>query len=190
MKILLINGTIVGEKTKVLLNEAKKHLIEYIPENEIQTIHLEDYQMEFANGRLKSEYNEDTSRLIDEMESADGYIVATPVFQGSIPGVLKNLFDLISPKAMRYKPIAIMANGGTFQHHLAVVNQLKPILDYFRSLMTPNYVYTHTNHFSHTNEIIDEDVIMRIKELTRVLYKYLDISHDILDGYDFNHSNL
>ena len=59
----------------------------------------------------------------------DGYIFATPIFQGSIPGVLKNALDFLNPKALRYKPVSIVANGGTHQHHLVVENQFKPILD-------------------------------------------------------------
>ncbi|TFB21722.1 NAD(P)H-dependent oxidoreductase [Filobacillus milosensis] len=184
MKILLINGTIVGEKTKVLLNEVEKQLIEYIPSNQIEIIHLEDLKLEFADGRTKEQYNEDTHKLIDEIESADGYIIASPIFQGSIPGVLKNVFDLISPKGMRYKPVSILANGGTFQHHLVVENQLKPILDYFKCLVTPNYVYAQTSHFSHTNELIDEDVARRIQELARVFHQYLNMSRDLREGHD------
>ncbi|MGP4071516.1 NADPH-dependent FMN reductase [Piscibacillus sp. B03] len=181
MKILLINGTVTGEKTKVLLKEVEKHLVEWIPSNEIDRLYLEDYNMEFADGRTKEDYNEDTQRLIHSIEEADGYIIATPVFQGSIPGSLKNMFDLISPKCMRYKPVAIIGNGGTFQHHLVIENQLKPILDYFRCLTTPNYVYTHANHFSHEKELIDEDVIRRIQDLTQVFAKYINLSQDLLN---------
>ena len=64
---------------------------------------------------------------------------------------------------MRYKPVSIVANGGTYQHHLVIENQLKPILDYFRCLVTPNYVYTHKSHFDENNVIIDNDVHDRLK---------------------------
>ncbi|WP_277673574.1 NADPH-dependent FMN reductase [Piscibacillus halophilus] len=180
MKILLINGTITGKKTKVLLKEVEKQLMEWIPSNEIQPLYLEDYDMQFADGRSKEDYNDDTVHLINQIEAADGYIIATPVFQGSIPGALKNMFDLVSPKSMRYKPVAIIGNGGTFQHHLVIENQLKPILDYFRCLTTPNYVYTHSGHFSHTKELIDEDVKNRLHELSHVFSKYLKMSQDMI----------
>ncbi|PKR77048.1 NADH-dependent FMN reductase [Halalkalibacillus sediminis] len=182
MKILLINGSIVGEKTKILLEAVKTELEKFSADYEIKELNLEKYDMQFADGRPKDDYNEDTQSMIDEMEAADGYIIATPIFQGSIPGALKNLFDLISPKVMRYKPVAIVANGGTFQHHLVIENQLKPILDYFRSLITPNYVYTQSAHFSHVNEIIDEDVKFRIEELARVFYYYMQMSSDLQKG--------
>lgn len=80
---------------------------------------------------------------------------------------------------MRYKPVSIVANGGTQQHHLVVENQLKPILDYFRALVTPNYVYTHASHFDKDNNIIDENVLERLQELVRVFGKYCELSNDL-----------
>jgi FMN reductase len=77
---------------------------------------------------------------------------------------------------MRYKPVSILANGGTFQHHLVIENQLKPILDYFRCLVTPNYVYTTSSHFGEGNVIIDEDVHDRLRELARVFVQYAEMS--------------
>ncbi|MET3683915.1 FMN reductase [Alkalibacillus flavidus] len=182
MKVALLNGTMVGSKTKVLLEEAEHHLKNISHEIEVEHIHLDQYQIEFADGRAVEEYGEETQTLIHQLEKADGFIIATPIFQGSIPGALKNALDLVSPQAMRYKPVALMANGGTVQHHLVIENQLKPIFDYFRCLITPNYVYTDSSQFSHTNVLIDEDVKHRIYELARVFSHYLPMSQAIKKG--------
>ncbi|WP_173917797.1 NADPH-dependent FMN reductase [Halobacillus sp. Marseille-Q1614] len=179
MKILLLNGTIVGSKTKALLNEIERYIHKLNKGYETSILYLEDYQMEFVDGRPGEEYNEEMQQLIREVEQADAYVIATPIFQGSIPGTLKNLFDAISPRAMRHKPVSIVANGGTLQHHLVIENQLKPILNYFRCLVTPNYVYTHTNHFSTQGELIDEDVHNRLQEMTLVFDQYMEMSQKI-----------
>ncbi|MDQ0352170.1 FMN reductase [Alkalibacillus filiformis] len=186
MKVVLINGTVVGSKTKALLGEVESQLKQFSAIKEIEYIHLEDYQLEFADGRSKEQYADETQSVINRIEDADGYIVATPIFQGSIPGALKNLFDLISPKAMKYKPVAILANGGTIQHHLVIENQLKPILDYFRCLITPNYVYTYSGHFSINNELIEHDVKERINELVRVFSHYMVMSKAIIKDNQLN----
>ncbi|QAS52485.1 NADPH-dependent FMN reductase [Halobacillus litoralis] len=176
MKILLLNGTIVGKKTRTLLNEIEQY-IQLLPDtHETKIIDLENYDLQFVDGRPAEEYNEDMQSLIREIERADAYVIATPIFQGSIPGTLKNVFDAVSPLAMRYKPVSIVANGGTLQHHLVIENQLKPILNYFRCMVTPNYVYTHTNHFSTQGELIDEDVRNRLKEMTIVFNQYMQMS--------------
>lgn len=36
--------------------------------------------------------------MIQQFEEADAYIIATPIFQASIPGVLKNAFDFLHLK--------------------------------------------------------------------------------------------
>ncbi|MCA1023901.1 NADPH-dependent FMN reductase [Halobacillus litoralis] len=179
MKILLLNGTIVGKKTRTLLDEIDKYIQLLPDDHETKIIDLENYELQFVDGRPVEEYNQDMQRLIQEIEEADAYVIATPIFQGSIPGTLKNVFDAVSPLAMRYKPVTIIANGGTLQHHLVIENQLNPILNYFRCMVTPNYVYTHTNHFSTDGELIDEDVRSRLKEMTIVFNQYLQMSRHL-----------
>ncbi|SFK37420.1 FMN reductase [Halobacillus dabanensis] len=179
MKILLLNGTIVGKKTRTLLDEIEKYIQQLPTTHETKMVDLENYELQFVDGRPSEEYNDDMKTLIREIEEADAYVIATPVFQGSIPGTLKNVFDAVSPLAMRYKPVSIVANGGTLQHHLVVENQLKPILNYFRCMVTPNYVYTHTNHFSTHGELIDEDVRNRLKEMTVVFDQYMQMSREL-----------
>ncbi len=186
MKIVLINGSIVGEKPKVLLKLIENYMEEGNHPYQIDYLQLDQLSLELADGRASEQYNEDTQKAISKMEESDGYIIATPIFQGSIPGALKNLFDLISPNTMRYKPVSVVANGGTFQHHLVVENQLKPILDYFRSFVTPNYVYTHSEHFSPANEMISEDVASRLQEMIRIFDLYMKMSEEARKGNELH----
>nr|WP_225942043.1 NAD(P)H-dependent oxidoreductase [Sporosarcina limicola] len=176
---MFVDGTIIGRKTGVVLET----VLNYIKENgcgyQLERLNLADYTHQFVDGRPLDEYNDDMQKLVRKFNEADGYILATPIFQGSIPGVLKNAFDMLHPHTMRYKPISIIANGGTHQHHLVIENQLKPILDYFRCLVTPNYVYTHKNHFDRDNTIIDMDVHNRLRELARVFVRYAEMSKDL-----------
>lgn len=176
MKILLVDGTIIGRKTGAILEQVKVYIEESNPELELEILKLSDFEHQFVDGRPLGEYNADMQEMVRRFENAEGYIIATPIFQGSIPGVLKNAFDMLHPRAMRYKPVSIVANGGTYQHHLVIENQLKPILDYFRCLVTPNYVYTHTSHFDETNSITNEDVHDRLRELARVFAQYAEMS--------------
>ena len=83
---------------------------------------------------------------------------------------------------MRYKPAAIVGNGGTYQHHLVLEQHLRPILDYFRCLVTPNYVYTHSSHFDENNNIVDEDVQNRLRELARVFVAYCAMSKELIEA--------
>jgi len=179
MKILLVDGTIIGRKTGAILEQVQTYIKDFNPDMELVMLNLADYEHQFVDGRPLGEYNKDMQEIVHRFETADGYIIATPIFQGSIPGVLKNTFDMLHPRTMRYKPVSIVANGGTYQHHHVIENQLKPILDYFRCLVTQNYVYTHTSHFDDTNTIINEDVHDRLRELARVFVQYAEMSQNL-----------
>lgn len=185
MKVLFVDGTIIGSKTGAVLETVKGYIEETGCGYELEYLNFADYTHQIVDGRPLGEYNDDMQQLVKKFEEADGYILASPIFQGSIPGVLKNAFDMLHPHTMRYKPVSIVANGGTYQHHLVIENQLKPILDYFRCLVTPNYVYTHMSHFDKDNTIIDDDVHNRLRELARVFVKYAEMSQglskDVLD---------
>ena len=125
--------------------------------------------MQFSDGRATDGYNEDTQEIIRKMLDADFYLIGTPVFNGSIPAPLKNLFDLLPPSALRNKVMGFVAVGGTYQHYLMVENQLKPIAGYLRAYTTPSYVYAHNSHFNKANEIIDEELLERIGNLANEL---------------------
>jgi FMN reductase/FAD reductase [NAD(P)H] len=101
MKLLGISGTIIGAKTGILVKKVLEEVKQKHPEIEIEYLDLMDYEMEFCDGRSPSSYSEDTKTVIEKVSSADFYIIGTPLFQGSIPGVLKNLFDLINPNDFR-----------------------------------------------------------------------------------------
>lgn len=173
MKILLVDGTIFGRKTGAVLQQVQRYIADLNTDLELEILYFSVLKHQILDG---SPLNDDMKMMIQKFEEADGYIFASPIFQASIPGVLKNAFDMIPPKAMRYKPAAMVGNGGTYQHHLVLENQLKPILDYFRCLVTPNYVYTHADHFDAENNIVDEEIHTRLKELVRVFVQYCEMS--------------
>jgi FMN reductase len=173
MKILLVDGTVFGRKTGAVLQQVQRYIADLNTDLELEILYFSDLKHQILDG---SPLNDDMKMMIQKFEEADGYIFASPIFQASIPGVLKNAFDMIPPKALRYKPAAMVGNGGTYQHHLVLENQLKPILDYFRCLVTPNYVYTHADHFDAENKIVDEEIHTRLKELARVFVQYCEMS--------------
>lgn len=165
MKLLGISGTITGSKTLVVVNKVLENIRVDYPEIEVKLLDLKKFDVQFCDGRDSSTYMGDTKKVIDLVSSADCYIIGTPVFQGSITGALKNLFDLVHPQALRNKVMGFVATGGTYQHYLVVENQLKPIAGYFRAFVAPSYVYAQNDHFNQQNEIIDAEVIERIHYL-------------------------
>ncbi|MCY8232980.1 NADPH-dependent FMN reductase [Priestia endophytica] len=167
MKLLGISGTITGSKTAIVIQNLLEEVKRNNPEIKVELLDMKNYDVQFCDGRNPSTYNEDTRKVIDIVSSADFYIIGTPIFQGSITGVLKNLFDLIPPTSFRNKVMGFAATGGTYQHYLVIENQLKPIAGYFRSFVAPSYVYAHNSHFNDQKELVDEEVITRVNNLAK-----------------------
>ncbi|MGO4498874.1 NADPH-dependent FMN reductase [Paenibacillus sp. 2RAB27] len=167
MKLLGISGTIIGAKTSIVVQKALDEVKRQNPDIEVELLDMRDYKVSFVDGRALSAYEDDTQKVIDMITSADFYIIGTPIFQGSITGVLKNLFDHIPPQVLRNKVMGFAATGGTYQHFLVIENHLKPIAGYFRAYVAPGYVYANNDHFNKQNEIVDADVLERIANLAQ-----------------------
>ncbi|AIM17042.1 MULTISPECIES: NADPH-dependent FMN reductase [Neobacillus] len=165
MKLVGISGTLIGAKTGILVKKVLEEVKQNHPEIEVEYLDLMDYDIQFCDGRSLSAYSEDTRTVIEKVSAADFYIIGTPIFQGSITGALKNLFDLIHPNDFRNKVMGFVANGGTYQHYLVIENQLKPIAGFFRAFVAPSYVYANNDHFNKQNEIVDSDLLDRISRL-------------------------
>lgn len=72
------------------------------------------------------------SSRIQELQAhvatADGLIVATPVYKASFSGALKTLLDVLPERALHHKVVLPIATGGSSAHLLAVDYALKPVL--------------------------------------------------------------
>jgi FMN reductase/FAD reductase [NAD(P)H] len=165
MKLLGISGTIVGSKTACVVNRVLNEVKRIDDSIETELLDMKQYNVQFCDGRNPLEYTGDTAKVIQKVTEADMLVIGTPIFQGSITGVLKNLFDLLPTTVLRNKVVGLVATGGTYQHFLVVENQLRPILSYFHAYVAPGFVYVHNGHFNEKNEILDMDIIRRIEDL-------------------------
>ncbi|WP_042351340.1 NADPH-dependent FMN reductase [Bacillus massiliigorillae] len=166
MKILGISGTIVGSKTKIAVEKVLEAIKELDSNIEVELVDLKEYDVQFCDGRDPKTYMGDTKKVIDIVSSADSYIIGTPIFHGTMPGTLKNLFDLLPVEVMNHKVIGFVAVGGNHQHYLMIENQLKPIAGYFKSFVAPNYVFVHNNHFQ-DNKLVNNDILKEIARLSK-----------------------
>ncbi|UVI31552.1 NADPH-dependent FMN reductase [Paenibacillus spongiae] len=169
MKLLGISGTVTGSKTRIGTEKVLETVRNSYEDVTAELLDLKDYNVQFCDGRDPLTYTGDTKAVIDKVMSADFYLISTPIYQASLTGALKNLFDLVPPSAFRGKVIGFLATGGTYQHYLVIENQLKPIAGYFRAFVTPSYVYLHDNHFNENREITDLDALSRIDHLAHEL---------------------
>ncbi|MFF5989312.1 NADPH-dependent FMN reductase [Prauserella flavalba] len=70
----------------------------------------------------------DIAAVADAIASADGVIVASPVFKASYSGLLKVLLDLLPQFALDGKVVLPLATGGSPAHVLAIDYAFRPVL--------------------------------------------------------------
>jgi chromate reductase len=75
---------------------------------------LGDIRMPLYDGDLEaaSGLPPEAERLVDQIRAADAVVIATPEYNKSVPGVLKNALDWVSrarPGALAGKPLAILS---------------------------------------------------------------------------------
>ncbi|ENH97825.1 putative oxidoreductase [Gracilibacillus halophilus YIM-C55.5] len=164
MKIVGISGSIVGSKTKTAMSQTIQTLQERYPDADVTLIDLAEYEIQFSDGRNYLDYPGDTKYVTETMMEADALIIGTPIFQASIPGTLKNLFDLLPVDAFRDKVVSMVVTAGSAKHYLIAEQQLKPILGYMKAQVLQNYVFIEEQDF-YRKEIVNDDVFFRIERL-------------------------
>lgn len=171
MKLVGVSGSLVGSKTAKAVNEmlAVAKLADATIETEL--IDLKEYDVEFVKGTALSDYNEDTITVVKKILAADLLIIGSPVYQASIPGALKNLFDHLPVDAFQGKVTGIIMTAGTDKHFLVAEHQLKPILSYLKGLIPSTAVFVHNDDFNVENDISSKEVKARINNLANELIK-------------------
>lgn len=116
----------------------------------------------------RDEASAETIRVLEAIENADALIVGTPVYKGAYAGLLKHLFDLIEPLALKDRPILLTAVGGGQRHSLIIEHHLRPLFGFFEALTIPTGIYASEGDF--TNGTVSEPgVNARIDHAVRQL---------------------
>ncbi len=147
-KLLAIVGSVTPpgrllNATKWLLDSARASH----PGLEIELINLADKRIAFADGRPAEQLGDDTASIIASVRTAEGVVIASPVYRGSFTGALKNLLDHLPVEALAGKPVGIIAMGATQHHFLGVDWHLRDVLAWFGALVAPTSAYLASSDF-------------------------------------------
>ncbi|HEX4752157.1 MAG TPA: NADPH-dependent FMN reductase [Solirubrobacterales bacterium] len=104
---------------------------------EVDMVDLAERTIAPADGRPPAELGDDTAAVIDAIAGADAVLLATPVYRGSLTGVLKNLLDHVPVEALERKPVAILAMGASQHHYLGAERHLRDVLSFFGADVLP-----------------------------------------------------
>lgn len=164
MKILVLSASNVGNKTGIATKEAYQVLEKKYPEHELTYLNLKNKHLVFSDGRNYLDYTGDTAEVARAVMATDILILGSPIFQASIPGVLKNLFDLLPQNALHDKTVGLIITAGSDKHFLVAEQQLKPILSYMKANVLQTYAFIRDIDFS-LEGIENDEVFFRLETL-------------------------
>ena len=95
--------------------------------------------------------------LLQQIENADGLVIATPVYKASFSGALKTVLDLLPERALSHKVVLPIATGGSNAHMLAVDYALKPVLASLKAQEMLQGVFAEDRQIAYRAEGVDLD---------------------------------
>jgi FMN reductase len=113
-----------------------------------QLIDLAEVTVANADGRPADQLGDDTADVLAAIAGADAVVFATPVYRGSMTGVLKNLLDHVPIDALVGKPVGIVAMGASDHHYLGAERHLRDVLSFFGALTAPVAIYLNADDFA------------------------------------------
>jgi NAD(P)H-dependent FMN reductase len=112
-----------------------------MPDFEVELVDLADFDLPHLNEAISPRYNKDRSdttpsvrKWLDKISEADGYVVVTPEYNHSFPGVLKDAIDFIDFQLVK-KAFAIVSYGTVGGARAA--EQLKLVLIEAKAAVVP-----------------------------------------------------
>ena len=106
---------------------------------EVEVLDLRQMQLPFCDGGTEYPNYPDVQRLRTAVNSADGLILASPEYHGSISGVLKNTLDLMSFEQLSGKVTGFISILGG-QVNSNTLNDLRVILRWVHAWSIPEQV--------------------------------------------------
>ncbi|MCV9940669.1 FMN reductase [Boseaceae bacterium BT-24-1] len=120
----------------------------------------------------REEASKETTRVLEAIEGADALIIGTPVYKGAYAGLLKHLFDLIDPSALKDRPVLLTAVGGGQRHSLIIEHHLRPLFGFFEALTIPTGIYASEGDFTNgtiTDPALSDRIDHAVNQLGAIL---------------------
>ena len=127
---------------------------------EAETVDLRDYPMSFFDEQISPRYNPnrqaapEVKKWLDKIAEFDGYVIVSPEYNRTMPGVLKNAIDVLDHQ-MNDKPVALVAHGST--GGAQAVASLRLALPGVGAVTLPQALF----FTDHVGEAIDDEGILK-----------------------------
>jgi NAD(P)H-dependent FMN reductase len=138
VKIVGINGSLRTESTSAKALELAATRVEALGA-EMEILDLRTLSLPFCHGGDDYSDYPDVSRLCQTVKEADGLILSTPEYHGSVSGVLKNALDLMGFEELTGKVTGLISVLGG-QSNSNALNDLRVIMRWVHAWVIPDQI--------------------------------------------------
>src|SRR2546421_12952147 len=141
---------------------------------ETRLIDLTEYNLIFRAGQDETGYPADVARLRAEIKEADGIILGTPEYHGSLSGVLKNALDLMGFDEFEGKMIGLVGVSGGALGAVHALNSLRAVGRALHAWVIPEQasIPEAWKVFDESGTLKDGDLEKRLKEVGRQVARF------------------
>lgn len=136
----------------------------------VEVLDLRTMKLPFCDGGDQYPGYPDVERLQDAVKAADGLILATPEYHGSVSGVLKNALDLMSFEHLSDKVAGLISVLGG-QSNSNALNDLRLIVRWVHGWVIPEQVALGQawKAFGPDGKLIDQKLSERFDQFAQSL---------------------
>lgn len=136
---------------------------------EVDLLVLSNHEMPFCGGKA---YLEDpaTQLFKEKVSSADGIVLATPVYNYDANAVAKNFIELTG-QVWENKIVGFLCAAGGQKSYMSIMALANSLMLDFRCVIIPRFVYASGDAFG-SSAITDDILMERIDELAGALVHF------------------
>lgn len=137
---------------------------------EVEILDLREMKLPFCDGGDEYPDYPDVARLKAAVEQADGLILATPEYHGSVSGVLKNALDLMGFEELSGKVAGLISVLGG-QSNSNALNDLRVIMRWVHGWVIPEQIAVGQawKAFGPDGKLLDEALSKRFDQFAQSL---------------------
>ena len=137
---------------------------------EVEILDLREMNLPFCNGGDEYPHYPDVIKLRDTVKEADGLILATPEYHGSVSGVMKNALDLMSFEHLSDKVVGMISVLGG-QSNSNALNDLRIIMRWVHAWVIPEQIAVGQawQAFDEEGKLLDEKLSKRFDQFAQSL---------------------
>ena len=169
LKIVGIGGSLRADSYSQIALRLAAQRVEAL-DAEVEILDLREMQLPFCNGEQEYPDYPDVQKLQNAVSRADGLILATPEYHGSISGVLKNALDLMSFEQLSGKVTGLISVLGG-QPNSNALNDLRIIMRWVHGWVIPEQIAIGQawKAFSPEGKLLDEKLAQRFDQFAQSL---------------------